>query len=233
MMNGLKDKLLDILLYPARLFEKLTDNRAALFAGIVLIGAIDLLLPDITAVYKHLFTGKPVNDVYFNAVLAVLIIVVLGLVDVIFVAMPLFDFFKFIKKKEVGGYEQEQEQEHGQIVSSIKKREDREHIASPVKVMKVYIMSHFIIIPVTIIVHYIFLRNLGENSPAWLQNLVLVYFMLILIWSAAIITRGINTLFRFNPIFTRLTFIIVFAWNFLFGMVFDLQIMNWLLKLFR
>lgn len=234
-MNSLKDKLLDILLYPARLFEKLTDNKATLYAGIVLVGAIDLLLPDIAAVSKFLFTGKSVNNVYINAVLAVLIIVVLGIVDVTFVGIPLFDFFKYLKKKEVNGFGRENEQEHEneRSVLPVMKREDREHIASPVKIMKVYIMSHFIIIPVSTIVHYAFLRNVVEDSPAWMQNLALVFFMLIFIWAAAIMTRGINTLFRFNPIFTRLTFIIVFAWNFLFGMVFDMQIINWLLKLFR
>lgn len=234
-MNRLRDKLLDILLYPPRFFERLTDNKAMLYAGIVLVGAIDLLLPDIAAIYKHLFTGKPVNDVYINAILAVLLIVVLGIVDVIFVGIPLFDFFRYIKKKEVNVFEQEHrhDNEQEQIISVVLNRENHEHMATPVKVMKVYIMSHFIIIPVSVIVHYLFLRNIVEGSPAWMQNVALVFFMLIFIWSAAIMARGINTLFRFSPLFTKLTFIIIFTWNFLFGMVFDMQIMNWLLKLFR
>ena len=238
-MNSFKDKLLDILLYPARFFERLTDNKATLYAGIVLVGAIDLLLPDIAAVAKHLFTGKPVNDVYINAILAVLLIVVLGIVDVIFVGVPLFDFFRYIKKKEANVYEQEHKRENEQgykneqIAIPIMKRDDREHIANPVKIMKVYIMSHFIIIPISTFVHYVFLRHIVEDSPVWMQNLALVFFMLIFIWSAAIMARGINTLFRFSPLFTKLTFIIVFTWSFLFGMVFDMQIMNWLLELFR
>lgn len=223
-MNSLMSKLLDILLYPVRLFEKLTDNKAALYAGILLVGAIDLLLPDISYVMKYLFGGKPENDVYINAVLAVIIIAVLGIVDVIFVSIPLFDFFKFIKKKEGSVSGLEHEQKNGQVSS---------FAATPIKIMKVYIMSHFIIIPVSTIVHYVFLRNIAAESPAWMQYLALAFFMLIFIWTAAIMARGINTLFHFNPIFARLTFIVVFTWNYLFGMVFDMQIMNWLLKIFR
>lgn len=106
------------------------------------------------------------------------------------------------------------------------------HIASLEKIMKVYIMSHFIIIPVSTALYYAFLRNIQIDSPAWMQYLSLIIFMSILIWAAAIMTRGINTLFSFGPIFARLTFFTVFIWNFLFGMVFDMQIMNWLLRLF-
>lgn len=234
-MNSLKNKLLDILLYPAKLFEKIKDNKASLYAGIVLVGAIDLLLPDVAAFLKLYFTGKPANIVYTNAILSVLIIVVLGIVDVTFVGVPLFDFFKFIKKKEgiVYGQVHKQGHENEQFVLPVMKKEDREHNASRVKIMKVYIMSHFIIIPVSIIINYVFLSNVEVDSPAWMQYLALAIFMLIFIWSAAIVTRGINTLFRLNPIFKKLTFIIVFTWNYLFGMVFDLQIINWLLKLFR
>ena len=233
-MNSLKDKLLNILLYPARIFEKLTDKRATLYAGIVLIGAIDLLLPDAAAVLKFLFTGKTENVVYMNAALAVIVLLVLGVIDVVFIGVPLFDFFKFIKKKEGKVlFIQGQEKENEQNTLPVIKMEDRASVASRIKIMKIYIMSHFIIIPVSIIIHYSFLRYVEADSPAWMQYLALAIFMLIFIWSAAILTRGINTLFRFNPIFARLTFIIVFTWNYLFSMVFDMQIMNWLLKLFR
>ena len=163
-MNSLMSKLLDILLYPVRLFEKLTDKKATLYTGILLVGAIDLLLPDIAFSLKFIFSGKPVNDVYVNAVLAAFIIVVLGIVDVTFVSLPLFDFFKFVKKKE--GSLSGLEHERGQIVSSA---------ATPVKIMKIYIMSHFIIIPVSTIVHYAFLRNIAADSPVWMQYLALAF----------------------------------------------------------
>lgn len=221
-MNSLKEKLLNLLLYPASLFDKLTDKRAALYAGILLIGANDLLLPDVTVMIKQHFNGKPINDIYFNSVVGIVLIVVLGLIDVIFVAVPLFDFFKFIKKKE-----------EAITTSSEEKIAVVPHAASPIKLMKVYIMSHFIIIPVETALYFLFLKQVTDTSPAWQLNLALVIYMLVYIWMAAIITRGINTLFKFNPIFKKLTFIIVFGWTYLFQLVFAIQILNWLLKIFR
>ena len=221
-MNSFKNKLLNILLYPAQLIERLTDKKAALYAGILLVGAIDLLLPDVAAMFKLHFNGKPVNDIYFNAVAGVLLIVVLGLIDVTFVSVPLYDFFKFFKRKE-----------EASMASAEEKIPVAPHIATPIKIMKIYIMSHFIIIPVEIILYFVFLKHVTESSPAWQFNIALVLYMLIYIWAAAIITRGINTLFRFNPIFRKLTFIIVFAWSYLFDMVFDMQILYWLSKIFR
>ncbi len=221
-MNSMKNKLLNILLYPVQLFDKLTDKRATLYAGILLVGTIDLLLPDVAAFFKQYFSGKPVNDIYFNAVAGILLIVVLGLIDIIFVSMPLYDFFKFIKKKENAG-----------IASSEEKIVVIPQIATPVKIMKTYIMSHFIIIPVSMVLYYIFLKDVTDSSPVWQMNVALVLYMIIYIWMAAIITRGINSLFKFNPIFRKLTFIIVFGWSYLFKMVFDMQILYWLFKIFR
>jgi hypothetical protein len=207
---GLKDKLLNILLYPPKLISGLSDKRPALYAGMLFIGAVDLFLPDFMDMYKLLFTGMPAASVRWNMLAAVGVVVVLGVVDTVFFSVPLYDLFKWLKKKE-----------------------DQPHNASPVKLIKVYIMSHFIIVPINVLMHYSLFRGVTENSGALIRNLYVVYFFLILIWSSAIVTRGVNTLFNFNPIFRRLTFIIVFTWNFLLGMVFELQILNWLLRLFR
>lgn len=101
-MSILRKKLLDVLLYPARLYEQLSGRRVALFAGVVLVGVIDLLLHDATPIYEQFFADRSTRDIYVNAILAGLIIMVLGFVDVTFVCIPLFDFFRHIKKKEVG-----------------------------------------------------------------------------------------------------------------------------------
>jgi hypothetical protein len=221
-MNGLKDRLLDILLFPVKWYERLTDKKPALYAGILLIGAADLLLPDVSGVFRQLFHGKPENAIYFNAVAFALMIVLLGTIDVIFVSVPLFDFFKFLKKKEEAG-----------LASLEEKPEITPHIASHVKVMKVYLLSQIYIFPVSMLLYFLFWSHVKPDSPAWMQSLLLITFLLTMIWTAAIITRGINSLFRFIPIFGKLTFIIVFTWYYLFGIVFDEQIMYWLLKIFR
>ena len=207
---GFKDKLLNILLFPPKLFAGLSDKRLTLYAGILLIGIIDLFMPDFMDTYKQLFTGISSDSVSWNILIAVGIVVLLGVVDTVFFSVPLYDLFKWLKK-----------------------REDKPHNASSVKIIKVYIMSHFLIVPINVLMHYLFFSGVTENSGALITNLYLAYFFLILVWSSAIVARGINTLFSFNPVFKRLTFIIVFTWNFLLGMVFELQILNWLLKLFK
>ena len=207
------NKLWNVLLYPARLYEKLTDNKVTLVAGIILIGLIDFFLPDVKEICKTYFTdltGKSVADIQFNIVAAVFIILLLGVIDVVFFSIPLYDIFKFFKKKE-----------------------GLPHQATAIKVMKVYIMSHFLIIPVNVILYYTVFHDLGINSGAGEIILAEAAFFAIMIWSSAIITRGINTLYQFGPFIKRLTFLIVFTWGFLFSMVFDMQIMSWLLKIFK
>lgn len=207
---GLKDKLLNILLLPPKLFAGMNDKRATLYAGILFVGITDLLLPDFIGVYKLLFTGMPIASIRWNILVSIGVVVLLGVVHTVFFSIPLYDLFKWLKKKE-----------------------DKPHNASGIKVMKVFILSQILITPVVIILHMTVFRGITENSGALLANLYLAYFFMILIWSSAIVSRGINTLFAFNPIFRRLTFIVVFTWNFLLGMVFQLQIMNWLLNLFK
>lgn len=233
-MNRFKTKLIDLLTYPISFYEKLSDHKVTFFIGIALVGVIDLLLPDVSGFLKGLFNGKSPEDIRFNAAMAVFVLLLLGFIDVVFMGMPLFDFFRYLKKKEINmnnALEGDENQSPTSVL--LKVTEATGSIATPVKVMKVYIMSHFIITPVSVLIYYALTSGITDASPAWLQNLVLALYMLILIWSAAIIARGINVLYRFNPLFKRLTFLIVFTWNFIFGMVLSSQIMNWVLKLFR
>ena len=232
-MNRLTDRLKDILVYPARFYESLTDRIATLIAGVVMIGVVDFLLPDINDKFKLLFYGKPMDDLLYNIFMSVFAVLLLGFIDAVFMCLPLYDIFKYLKKKELIMSE---EDEGGNYTSFSPRSESGtpiEHDATLIKLIKVYVMSHFIIIPVQTALNYILLRNITDNSPAWMQNLALILLMAIFVWFAAIITRGINVLFRLNPVFRRLTFIIVFTWNFILNMVFATQIVNWVQKLFR
>jgi hypothetical protein len=236
-MGKLKNKLADIFTYPAKYYRNLSDRKATLFAGIILIGAIDLLLPDIAAVFEALFSGKSAGDIRFNALMMVFVILLLGIIDVVFVSVPLFDVFRFLKKKEIAMGQHSGNNPYHSLPSSFPSGPDNweswDQRPSLIKVMKVYIISHFIVIPATTFVYFALVRNITESSPAWMQNLYLLIFVLTFIWSAAIITRGINVIFSFNPLFKRLTYIIVLIWNFIFSMVFNMQIMKWMLMLFR
>lgn len=220
-MKRFMDILIDIFAFPVRFFEKLTDNKITLALGIMLVGAIDLLLPDVANTFKVIFFDRSAGDVRFNAVMTVVVILALGIIDVVFVGVPLFDIFKYLKKKETA------------MAAELSDQINPGHTASSIKIMKVYIMSHFVIVPVSTLLYYVLTRDITADSAPWLINLYMVIFMGISLWSAGVISRGINVLFRFNLLFRRLTIIIVFIWNFIFSTVFSTQIMNWMLKLFR
>lgn len=204
------NKLWNVLLYPARLYEKLTDNMGTLVAGIILIGLIDFFLPDIKQIYTDYFTDKPVADIRFNIIMAILVVLLLGVIDVVFFSVPMFDFFKYIKKKE-----------------------GLPHQVTLIKVIKVYLLSCLIIIPVNFLFNNVFFRNINENSSSLMKSLAVGLFFIIIIWGSAIITRGINTLFSFGPLFRRFTFLFVFTWYNLFSIVFNMKIIYWLLKIFK
>ncbi len=240
-MKKFMNILIDIFAFPVRFFEKLTDNKITLALGIILVGAIDLLLPDVANTFKVIFSGRSAGDVRFNAVMTVVVILALGIIDVVFIGVPLFDIFKYLKKKETTmavelsaqiNASGDNEGEENPLLR-LKRTGSAEHTASYIKVMKVYIMSHFFIVPVSTLLYYTFTRDITADSASWLINLYMVIFMGISLWSAGVISRGVNVLFRFNLLFRRLTFIIVFIWNFIFSSVFSALIMNWMLMLFR
>lgn len=221
-MNDKKSRLLDILAFPKKSFESLTDNKKTLIAGIVLIGAVDLLLPDVAYFFKTLFSGKSSDVIIYNACLMVVMILLLGFIDVLFVSVPLFDVFRALKIRELKMSRD----------SDLKVDPGTEFKPTYIKVMKIYIMTHFIITPVST-AFYFAVSGYVNESPDWLVNLAVMFALVMNIWFSAIITRGINALFRFSPLFSRLTFIIVYIWNFIFSSVFSEMIVKWLMKLFR
>ncbi len=205
-----QNKILDIILYPIKIYERLTDRMAFLIAGIIIVGIIDLFSPDFIYSYETLFTGKNNPDLIYNLVIGIIAVIGLGVIDVVFFSVPVFDLLKYLKKKE-----------------------GQPHNASSIKVMKVYVMSHFLVVPVSIALYYLLFRSLDENSSQMMLSLSMIIYLIIVIWSSAIITRGLNVLFSSGMLLRRLTFSVVFAWSFLLGMVFDLQVLNWVSGLFR
>ena len=204
-------KLSDILLYPRGFYGRLTNKKLTLYLGVLLVGFVDLFMPEFIETYKVMFLGKPTNTLIINILMAIGVVLLLGILDVVVFALPMFDLFKFLKRK-LG----------------------EAHNASVVKVMKAYISSYFILVPIQILLHYTLFKGFNENSSQLLQNLYAIYFLVITVWSTAIVARGINTLFNMNGPLNRLTFLIVFLWNMIITVVFVFQLfplINYLLAL--
>lgn len=200
--------LLDIFLLPRGLHKRLNEKELTLYLGIVFIGCIDVIYPQITSLLSELFVGRTKEAVIANILVIIGSIIVVGLIDVIFFAVPMADLFNKVFKRE-------------KVQESI----------SLVKIMKLYIIAHLITLPANALLYY-FLDSAQLGTNMFIIYLTSYIAILVLIWFNAIIVRGVNSLYDFVPVFKVLVFPAVFTWNILLGIGLQYMIDNWLTKLF-
>jgi len=206
-----KLSLLDIFLFPKSYFKKITDKLPTLFLGIIFVGlsnAVFLFLD-----YMPLmFCNKTLNVLIFNSTLALCIAVLLGLVDIIFFCLPLFDLFKFFRVKE------RIKNMDGQLI----------------KLMKVYISAHFIIVPVQAFFEAtVRLAKWGGMTTSFAFYINLIEFIILPIWLGAIVARGINTIYDFDDRLKNMIYVIVYCWYLMLSYALSFTIGNWILMLFK
>ncbi len=203
--------LLDILLLPKSLFAKITDKLPILFLGFTFVGLADaavLLLKHI----PRIFVNKTLSVLIFNSTLALCIAILLGLIDVVFFSLPLFDLFKFFRVKE------RIQNINGQLI----------------KLMKVYISAHFIIVPVQAFFEAtIYLSTMAGMNTNFSVSMALIGFILIPIWLSAIVSRGINTIYDFDDRLKSTVFVIVYTWHLLLTFAIRFTMANWILMIFK
>ncbi len=207
-------KFLDVVLFPKSFYRKVTDKKLTLYLGIVFVGLVDLAFPLADNLTRY-FKGKAQPVMIFNAGLVPTFAILLGLIDVMFFSLPLFDLFKFFKRKEPVAID-------GSLL---------------VRVMKVYIMAHFIIVPVEAVIFYT-LSNMKMSSLTFASTSLLIFIyvfseIVIPVWFSAAITRGFNVIYKFEQAFMRLTFITILTWNLLLNYAFKYMMDHWLLRLFK
>jgi len=101
-----------------------------------------------------------------------------------------------------------------------------------IRLIKVYIVAHFLILPAEILIFYIY-YNLNNEINTVFIYLAAIIDLLIPIWFSAAISRGVNVLYNFSPLFKRLAFLAILVWNHLLVYAFSYMIDNWILALFR
>lgn len=206
--GNLMDYLKDMLLFPRKFYGRLTGRKSTLIAGALLVGAVDLLFPLALENWKEVFfNGSSLR--LQNVLITVILIILTGLVDVAFFGIPMADLFKVFKKEKEPALK-------GNMRTVV---------------MKIYVVAHVFMIPAQIIIYYI-LKNLNIDNLNYL--VVYGYTLLTLvpvIWFNAAITRGVNTVYQFDPLFKRLVFPLVFLWTFLTSEALNYAINNWILKL--
>ncbi len=207
----MKDRLLNIFLLPRTVYQKVTDKKATLYAGILFVGAVDIAFP-LVARYLDLFRGKPQTTLNYNIGLILLFAVMLGIVDVMFFSLPLYDFCKFIKKGDVGPGN-----------------------ASLMKFSKAYMLAHLVVIPFNILFLILLYNPTGAMIPDGMVFLAAIYFYFIMpTWFTGIIARGANVIFNFEPRFKPLVFAAIFTWNYLLSnYALDYVVNNWVMYFFK
>jgi hypothetical protein len=206
-----KPTILDILLFPRSFFAKITDKLPTLFLGILFVGLSDaaFLLLDYLPV---IFLNKTLSVLIFNSTLALCDAILLGLIKVVFFALPLFDLFKLFRVKE--------------RIKNIN--------SQLIKLMKVYICAHFIIVPVGAFfeatVRLSRLAGMGANYSA---TMALIQFVLLPTWLSAIVTRGINTIYNFDDRLKNMVFVIAYTWILLISIAMKFSAGRWIPILFK
>lgn len=207
-------KMVDILLYPEKFFKNLNENILTLYIGILFIGFVDVISIFMKPSFD-LFYGKPIQLIFFNLIGVILLLVILGFVDVIAFAMPLFDLFKHFRKfDDLSDFEENFEGDEVTFEES-KVDEDVNLNTLLIKFMKVYIVAHFFVVAIELA--FWLLANYSELSKAyWFNDAYQIFDEYIgRIWFAAIITRGVMVVLELNKRLTIMIFITIFSWNYL------------------
>ncbi len=182
------EKFLNRLLLTKDYYRRLTDKKLSLCIGIVFIGIVSLVV-QVLMKFNDIFIGKAssvfINNVLFIAAFTILI----GLIDVLFFSLPLFDVFKLFKKEV-------ELQNNSRLV---------------VRIMKIQITGYMMIFVPYLLLNLLAIGIKLDKYPLLAQIISLVYF-LIPIWYCAIVTRGINAIYSFQMKFRILVFPVVFIW---------------------
>jgi len=206
--NSKANKLLDILLFPKEFYGRLTGSKKSLIPGIIFVGLMDIGL-GLYNNYKILFINRTERDLIINIILSIAFIIGMGIIDIFFFSFPLFDLFKHF--------------ENGDNLKA-----DNTLL---VKLMKVYVTAHLALLPLELIVFFVY-NSMENNINILLMNFIFLLVLIIPIWFASAIFRGVNVLYNFNPVYRGITFAAIFIWNYILSIAFEYMINNWLMRLF-
>ena len=205
------NKLLDILLFPKSLYNRLSDKTPAVIPGVILVGFIDLGAFFINGGFGVLYKGKSPETIAYNFVIALVTLVLIGFIDIMFFTLPLYDLFKHFKREGT---------------------RDKNARDSIVRFLKVYIVVHLWLVPIYIL----FFAVSGYSFTPGLTLLAYIMFFIaeaLPIWLSAAITRGVNVIYNFTLLFKRFVFIIVLIWSFLLSFALEYMLKHWVMVLFK
>lgn len=204
----MKKKLADIFLYKKAVFEKITSSRKTFYLGILAVGMIDIAL--FVFARANLFFGSENPNRMYNIFIGIIAVLLIGAVDVLFFSIPIKDLLRKFRRED--------------------KLADMEN--KVVKIGKIYVLAHLPVLPLNII-YLVLYNNLAADISNPLWYLVLIIDLIVPFWFAAIISRGINSIYNFAYLFKKMVFFVVFIWSFLLGYAISYMLSNWVVLLFK
>ncbi len=201
-------KILNIILLNKDVYKKLTDKKSGIYAGIILVGILNMAILLIDK-FQHLFYGKSFAILFYNITLALLYSVLAGFAYILFFTFPLFDMFKFFKR--------ERNLEPGAFLT---------------RFVKVYIIVSFLTLPANILL-YAITHKLSYQAYSSFDDMGFYILILTIVWFSAAITRGLDAICGYLPVFKRIVFVSVLTWNFLIVYVLGYISDRWAFLLFK
>jgi hypothetical protein len=205
-MAGLRD----LLMYPDKFYKNLTGKISTLILGMIAVGVFDIT-PFLIDNSGALFSSTDPGARTYNILIALAVLAGIGIFDVLLFTVPLYDLFKAFKKEGPMEYTRELR----------------------VKLFKVYIIAHFPIVPIQLVIYY-FTKELNpETANMYGLFLLSIVTLLLALWFYMLISRGVNYLYNFKLLQKKLVFPAVLIWSYLLGTAMDYAMSSWLVKLFR
>lgn len=193
----------DVVLFPKKLYLQISDRVSTLYLGIVMVGMFNCI-----GIINNIFVGMYTMDSFrvqtFNISVSLTIIILMGLMNVVFFSMPMFDYLKKKRKTPV-------------INNS----------SAFIKFMKIYCVAH---LPVAVVYVGVMLAEqfiqFSQIPGMKLAETTLLFFILPA-WFSAIMVRGARVLFELDENMKPIMFIVIFAWNFMVTLALNYIQNNW------
>ncbi len=204
-----KDNFFDLILLSKKTYARFTNKLITLYLGIIFVGITDVIF-DVILNYKAVFLYKTGPVLFYNCIFIAIIIVFMGLIDNVFFAVPLYDLFKRFR-----------------IESDILEGKNK-----LIKLMKVYIVAHFIIVIFRTSILLLAGKYMFLNQTIAIGTIGLIIISIVPIWFCSAVTRGINVIYAFSQKHRSLIFIIVFGWFSLVDVALGF-LQEWIMKLLK
>lgn len=203
-----------------------------IISGILLVGITDLFYIFFDKKIYAYFTEGPAIKIADLAILLMAAIVI-GIVDIIFFALPMSDFFNFLSRKLVEmGVIKAQINKSSNNESIFEKRDEKLILINRVRFARIYIFIHLFALPYNIIIYFVN-RMVNENSSSYILLLLAFIDIFLLIWFLSVIAKGARVVYNIPQEASLICFIVIFGWQYLLSYAISYMTNNWIFQILQ